>query len=390
MNGATAKAEIAAEARALGFDAVGFAAPRQADGVAADLGAFLAQGLHGDMDWLARHPERRAAPVVLWPEVRSVIAVGLNYGPDEDPLALLERRDRAAVSVYARGRDYHDVLKKRLKRLARFVAGRFETQVKVFVDTAPVMEKPLAMRAGVGWQGKHTNLVSREWGSWLFLGEVFTALELETRQARGRPLRLLPGLPRRLPDARLHGALPAGRDTLHLVSDHRAQGPYRRRVPPGHGQPGLRLRRLPGGLPLEQVRRTDRRGRLPAPRRADRAAPRRVGRPRRRRLPGPCSPARQSNAPGATASCATCSSQSAIRALGEIRAMRVWRRWPRTGSATHSPLVRAMAVWAPVAPARRRPLRGPGRSPLWPARPIRMSGRNGNHPVEPWGMTLIS
>ena len=179
MNGATAKAEIAAEARALGFDAVGFAAPRQADGVAADLGAFLAQGLHGDMDWLARHPERRAAPVVLWPEVRSVIAVGLNYGPDEDPLALLERRDRAAVSVYARGRDYHDVLKKRLKRLARFVAGRFETQVKVFVDTAPVMEKPLAMRAGVGWQGKHTNLVSREWGSWLFLGEVFTALELE-------------------------------------------------------------------------------------------------------------------------------------------------------------------------------------------------------------------
>ena len=178
MNGVAAKAEIAAEARALGFDAVGFAAPEQGSEVAANLGAFLAQGLHGDMDWLARQPERRAAPAALWPGVRSVIAVGLNSGPDDDPLALLERRDRAAVSVYAWGRDYHDVLKKRLKRLARFVAERYHTEVKVFVDTAPVMEKPVAMRAGVGWQGKHTNLVSREWGSWLFLGEVFTALPL--------------------------------------------------------------------------------------------------------------------------------------------------------------------------------------------------------------------
>ena len=179
---AAAKAEIAAEARALGFDAVGFAAPEQGPEVAANLDAFLAQGRHGDMDWLARRPERRAAPAALWPGVRSVIAVGLNYGPEDDPLAVLAAPDRAAVSVYARGRDYHDVLKKRLKRLASFVAERYDTEVKVFVDTAPVMEKPVAMRAGLGWQGKHTNLVSRQWGSWLFLGEVFTALELEPDQ----------------------------------------------------------------------------------------------------------------------------------------------------------------------------------------------------------------
>lgn len=175
---ADAKAEIAAEARRLGFDAVGFAPAEQPREVAANLRAFLDAGLHGDMEWMARAPERRADPRELWPEARTVIALGMSYAPAEDPLAILERRDRGAVSVYARGGDYHKTLKARLKRLARFVAGRYGAEVKVFVDTAPVMEKVVGMRAGVGWQGKHTNLVSREHGSWLFLGELFTTLEL--------------------------------------------------------------------------------------------------------------------------------------------------------------------------------------------------------------------
>jgi epoxyqueuosine reductase len=173
------KAEIRAQAHALGFTTVGFAAAAAPDEIGADFEAFIAQGLHGEMDWLARHPERRTSPQGLWPEARSVIALGLNYGPAIDPLIRLEARDRAVVSVYAQGGDYHSVIKNRLKQLARFIAERFETEVKVFVDTAPVMEKPAAARAGLGWQGKHTNLVSREFGSWLFLGEVFTALELE-------------------------------------------------------------------------------------------------------------------------------------------------------------------------------------------------------------------
>ena len=173
-----AKAEIAERARALGFDAVGFAAPEQPRHVAADLGAFLEQGLHGEMDWLARNAARRASPRALWPEVATVISLGMNYTPGEDPLALLERRALGAVSVYARGGDYHKVLKSRLRRLARFVAERYGAEVKLFVDTAPVMEKPAAEQAGIGWQGKHTNLVSRDFGSWLFLGELFTTLAL--------------------------------------------------------------------------------------------------------------------------------------------------------------------------------------------------------------------
>ena len=130
------------------------------------------------MDWLARDPERRADPRGLWPDVRSVIMLGVNYGPDEDPLAILKQRTRGAISVYAQGDDYHDVIKKRLKALARWLAATAHCEVKVFVDTAAVMEKPLAQAAGLGWQGKHTNLVSREFGSWLFLGAIFTTLEL--------------------------------------------------------------------------------------------------------------------------------------------------------------------------------------------------------------------
>ena len=175
---ATARDAILAQARSLGFQAVGVAS---ADDVPADgeaLRAFIERGYAGDMAWLARTAARRAAPRALWPEARSVVVVGLNYGPAHDPLHLLDAPTRGIVSVYAQGRDYHDVLKGRLRRLARFVVETFGAEVKLFVDTAPVMERPLAARAGIGWQGKHTNLVSRRHGSWLFLGELFTTLDL--------------------------------------------------------------------------------------------------------------------------------------------------------------------------------------------------------------------
>ena len=166
------------KALALGFDAVGFCRAELGPDARERLGAFLAAGQHGDMGWMAARSEQRAQPCALWGEARSVIALGLSYAPDADPLGTLERPDRGNVSVYARGRDYHDVVKGMLKHLAQFVVSRFGAEVKVFVDTAPVMEKPLAERAGLGWQGKHTNLVSRAHGSWLFLGEVYTTLEI--------------------------------------------------------------------------------------------------------------------------------------------------------------------------------------------------------------------
>ena len=135
------------------------------------------------MTWLAATATRRASPPALWPDVRSVIMLGLNYGPDTDPLAILKVRDHAAISVYAKGDDYHELIKTRLKALARWLTANAGGDVKVFVDTAAVMEKPLAARAGLGWQGKHTNLVSRQYGSWLFLGAIFTTLELPDDQA---------------------------------------------------------------------------------------------------------------------------------------------------------------------------------------------------------------
>jgi epoxyqueuosine reductase len=130
------------------------------------------------MVWMATTAQRRASPHALWPAVRSVIMLGMNYGPDEDPLAMLSRRERGAISSYAKGDDYHDLIKSRLKRIARWLTAQAGGDVKVFVDTAAVMEKPLAAKAGLGWQGKHTNLVSRQYGSWLFLGSIFTTLEL--------------------------------------------------------------------------------------------------------------------------------------------------------------------------------------------------------------------
>jgi epoxyqueuosine reductase len=139
---------------------------------------FLAAGAHGDMDWMETTAARRGDPRALWPEARSVIMLGVNYGPAQDPLAILGQRDRGAISVYAQGSDYHEIVKPRLKAIARWLVARAGGDVKVFVDTAAVMEKPLAEQAGLGWQGKHTNLVSREFGSWLFLGAIFTTLNL--------------------------------------------------------------------------------------------------------------------------------------------------------------------------------------------------------------------
>ena len=172
------KSALAAQARALGFDAVGVTGPDTLGDAAKHFHAFLAGGGHGDMDWLAARPERRADPRVLWPDVRSIVMLGVNYGPDDNPLEILARRDRAAISVYAQGDDYHDLIKKRLKTLARWLHAETGHDVKVFVDTAAVMEKPLASAAGLGWQGKHTNMVSRAFGSWLFLGAIYTTLEL--------------------------------------------------------------------------------------------------------------------------------------------------------------------------------------------------------------------
>jgi epoxyqueuosine reductase len=165
-------------AGALGFDAVAVTLPVVSSQSRDGLARFLGEGHHGDMAWLAARPERRSDPLVMWPQVRSVIMLGVNYGPDRDPLAVLGARDRGAISVYAQGDDYHDVIKKRLKRLARWLMGEAGGDVKAFVDTAAVMEKPLAAAAGIGWQGKHTNLVSRRFGSWLFLGAIFTTLDL--------------------------------------------------------------------------------------------------------------------------------------------------------------------------------------------------------------------
>jgi epoxyqueuosine reductase len=169
---------IRSKAFSLGFDAVGFARASLPPEARHRLAEFLASEHHGSMTWMATRAYERADPKALWPDVRSVISLGLSYAPTEDPLATLPRKDRGSISVYARNRDYHDVVKGKLKHLAQFIVSRGGAEVKVFVDTAPVMEKPLAVQAGIGWQGKHTNLVSRRHGSWLFLGEVYTTLEL--------------------------------------------------------------------------------------------------------------------------------------------------------------------------------------------------------------------
>jgi len=181
MQGTSLPGEIGERARREGFDAWGVCRPDSIRDAKAGLQAFLLQNYHGDMSWMARRSQWRASPTELWPDVRSIIMVAASYGQEVNSLANTKRPARGTISIYARNRDYHAVLKGRLKRLGQWLVGKDRgVGIKVFVDTAPVMEKPLAQSAGLGWQGKHTNLVSRELGSWFFLGTIFTTLELPT------------------------------------------------------------------------------------------------------------------------------------------------------------------------------------------------------------------
>ena len=173
------KDRVVARALDEGFVMARVCRPSAVPEVAARLDAFVAAGYHGQMGWMAERMHWRADPSVLWPEARSVLMLAESYAPEHDPLAVLARPDLGGVSVYAQGRDYHDIVKKRLKRLARWLIEEAGGELKVFVDTAPVPEKALGQAAGLGWQGKHTNLVSRDWGNWAFLGSVFTTLDLE-------------------------------------------------------------------------------------------------------------------------------------------------------------------------------------------------------------------
>jgi epoxyqueuosine reductase len=180
------RAGLEEKSRQLGFCAIGFARADAAPRSGERLRQWLADGAHGDMIWMEETAERRASPAGLWPEVRSVVSLGMSYAPAADPLALADRPEVGRISVYAQGADYHELVKKALKALARWLVERAGCELKVFVDTAPVMEKPLAEAAGLGWQGKHTNLVSRSDGSWLFLGAIYTTLELEEEPAPHR------------------------------------------------------------------------------------------------------------------------------------------------------------------------------------------------------------
>ena len=178
------KQAIRERAASLGFQAVGFARAAPDAARTRRLKDFIDDGRAAGMDWLAREPEKRADPTVLWQDAKTVIALAMSYGPAEGMGAVrCAPDDRGTISLYAQGRDYHDVVKKKLKQLGRWMADAFDADIKVFVDTAPVMEKPLAALAGLGWQGKHTNLVSRELGSWFFLAEIFTTLEIAPDRA---------------------------------------------------------------------------------------------------------------------------------------------------------------------------------------------------------------
>ena len=172
------RSRLTKQAQVEGFSALGICAPDANPQLPERLAAFLDRGHHGQMGWMAERTAWRAAPDALWPDARSVIMLAELYTPEHDPLEIIHHRDRGAVSVYAQGRDYHDLVKKRLKRLGGWLVNLTGCEIKVFVDTAPVMEKPLAQAAGLGWQGKHTNLLSRDLGSWFFLGAIFTTLDL--------------------------------------------------------------------------------------------------------------------------------------------------------------------------------------------------------------------
>lgn len=229
------RSRLTEQARAEGFSALGICAPDANPQLPERLAAFLEQGRHGQMDWMADRAHWRADPSALWPEARSVIMLAELYTPGHDPLAVLDQRDRGAVSVYAQGRDYHDLVKKRLKRLGGWLVNLTGCEIKVFVDTAPVMEKPLAQAAGLGWQGKHTNLLSRTLGSWFFLGAIFTTLELP----RDAPEAERCGSCRACLDACPTGAFPAPyqldarRCVSYLTIEHR--GPVDPELRPGLG-----------------------------------------------------------------------------------------------------------------------------------------------------------
>ncbi len=323
-----------------GFDAAGIAAPDAIREAGADLYAYLEAGFHGDMGWLADKADRRTGPIALWPDVRSVVMLGMNYGPERDPLAAQGERSHAAISVYAQGRDYHDIVKGKLKAVAREFAARSGADVKVFVDTAPVMEKPLAQAAGLGWQGKHTNLVSRAFGSWLFLGAIFTTAALRPDAAEqdrcGSCRRCLDICPTRAFPA--PHRIDARRCISYLTIEHKEQIPLEFRE--AIGKPHLWLRRLPRRLSVEQIRAR------PRARRGLRRSKARII----RRLPissrsmtppsARASAARPSSAPAATASSATCSWRPAIPAIPRC----IGAVLPLLADA--SPLVRGMAVWA--------------------------------------------
>ena len=275
---------IRARALGEGFNAVGFAAAETDAG--GDLAAFVAEGLHGDMGWLADTLARRRDPKALWAVAKSAVMVGLSYAPAEDPLAVLARPERGGISVYARNRDYHDVLKGRLKQLAGWMVAKFGGEVKVFCDTAPLMEKPLAAGAGIGWQGKHTNLVSLSHGSWLFLGAVLTTLELPV----DAPADNRCGSCRRCLDACPTGALPAPyridarRCISYLTIEHKGHIPRDLRPLMGN--------RVYGcddclAVPLEQVRAPHGGAETDRARHAECAEAGGPGGTRRRRLPRP-------------------------------------------------------------------------------------------------------
>ncbi|MBL4603235.1 MAG: tRNA epoxyqueuosine(34) reductase QueG [Emcibacteraceae bacterium] len=175
---AATKSEIVKLAMDAGFNSVKITGPEGLEKNAEYFSLFLNESRHGEMKWLEEKADRRKSPLNLWPDVKSIIMLGMNYGPKNNPLEFLEYKNSGNISVYAKGKDYHDIVKKRLKQIARHIHRQYDEQVKVFVDTAPVLEKPLAAKSGIGWQGKHTNLVSREFGSWLFIGSIFTTMEI--------------------------------------------------------------------------------------------------------------------------------------------------------------------------------------------------------------------
>ena len=232
----TLVAELRARALALGFDSFGIAQADARPDLPEKLNAALAAGWHGDMDWMVETATRRASPRGMWPEARSVIVLGINYGPETDPLAILGEKSLGTISVYARNRDYHEIIKGKLKEIASLLARRSGAEVKVFVDTAPLMEKPLAEAAGLGWQGKHTVLVSRDFGSWLFLGAILTSAELPADQPHeescGTCTRCLDICPTNAFPAPFQ--LDARRCLAYLTVEHKDQIPLEFRAPMGN------------------------------------------------------------------------------------------------------------------------------------------------------------